>query len=418
MRTLLISLFSSCMLLGFGCNIMVLVPNCLAEEPQGTLMMIGGADRDQNQLLWGEFARLAGGPGATVAIFPTASSYPLRTGELFAKQMKELGLKPFIVPASLRIPNVDGQQVVHDPAWVERVREASAVFLAGGEQARYRQLLVDADDKPTPLLQAIQEKYQQGGLVAGTSAGMAIMSRLMFIDGEVMLNILKVGARQGKEIDRGLGLLPESIFVDQHFLERGRFGRTLVAMQHYGFPYGIGVDEDSAAIFHRGRVRVVGYRGALILDATNASQEAQGTKFTWKKVRLSFLSHGDEWNMHTAETQVAAEKGEQFKIDPKVKGFQPTYLIPQFCNDIFANSVLLDVMCKLVDSPFDEAIGLSYDGREACQGTTDGFHFRFYRGNDTLSWDAPTAIGDPNTVLNVYLDVRPIQIQGPLWKDP
>jgi cyanophycinase len=111
------------------------------------------------------------------------------------------------------------------------------------------------------------------------------------------------------------------------------------------------------------------------------------------------------------------EKKPEYLIDPYAPGFKPYYPYKQFHNDIFANTTLLEVMYQLVDSPYEEAIGLSFDGAAARQkAETPGFEFRFYRTRESKSWESPTAIGDPFTVLNIFLDIRPITIRGPLYE--
>ncbi len=267
------------------------------------------------------------------------------------------------------------------------------------------------------MLSAIRHVYQNGGLIAGTSAGTAIMSRVMFIDAERVHDVLVRGVQMGKEVDRGLGFLSKNWFVDQHFLTRGRIGRSLVAMQTFDFPFGIGIDEDTAVMIdHDKKLSVIGYRGAVFIDASRASRNAHEKKFHWNNVRLSYLSHGDVLDMETLHVQPGPEKRNEDRIDPQAKDFKPYYLLKQFYNDIFANTQLLDLMIKLVDSPHEEAIGLSFDGDEASRGDTQGFEFRFFRKSDTLSWESPIAKGDPCTVLNVYLDIRPIDIHGPLYR--
>ena len=387
-----------------------------SDSPKGKLFLFGGAERDANQLLWDEFVKAVGGKGSKVAIFATASSFPERTGNLFSNHMKSLGLEPFIVPAAPMLKNVDVAQVVRDPVWIERVGQADAIFLAGGEQSRYRKTLIDPQNQETPMLSAIRKVYQRGGLIAGTSAGTAIMSRMMFIDAERILPVLVEGARVGKEVDAGLNFLSKDWFVDQHFLTRGRFGRSLVAMQTYDFPYGVGIDEDTALLIEGGsKARVLGYRGVLLMNAKGASRSPDEQRFHWKNVQLSYLSHGDMFDMNTLEIKPGPEKRPEDKVDPNTKDFKPYYLLKQFYNDIFANTQLLDLMYKLVDGPHSEAIGLAFDGDEAKKGDTPGFEFRFYRKGDSVSWDSPIALGDSNTVLNVYLDILPIVIRGPIY---
>jgi cyanophycinase len=119
----------------------------------------------------------------------------------------------------------------------------------------------------------------------------------------------------------------------------------------------------------------------------------------------------------TREVTPGIEKKPEFLIDPAAPGFRPYYKNRQFYNDIFANTMLLEVMYKLVDSPYEEAIGLSFDGAAArTQAETPGFEFRFHRTHESKSWDSPTAVADAYTVLNIMLDVRPITIRGPLYE--
>jgi len=389
-----------------------------ADAPRGQLLLIGGSERDNNRLIWDEVVRLAGGPGSSIAVFPTASNNPVRTGNLYALQLERLGLKPFVVPASPLLKDRDYRQMARDPQWVERVRNADAVFLTGGEQVRYRQVLVDAEGQNTPLLDAIWHVYRKGGLVMGTSAGMAVMSRVMFIDADLVLNVMLDGANLRREVHAGLGLMPNDWFVDQHFLTRGRFGRTLVAMQTYDFPFAIGIDEDTAVVIEAARsARVIGYRGAVFVDASKATRDPNESRFNVRGVRLSYLSHDDQYDLVTREVKLGPEKKPEDLIDPSAPGFKPYHPYRQFHNDILANTRLLDVMVQLVDSPWEEAIGLAFSLNSARQNAeTPGFEFRFYRTGETKSWESATAIGDAYTVLNVFLDVRPITVRGPLYK--
>lgn len=384
--------------------------------PMGRLMLMGGAVRPDSEIIWAEFARLAGGDGARIAIFPTASANPVRTGEGLVRRLRAYGLDPFVVPAATHLPDTDYRTVVDDPTWIKQVREADAIFLAGGEQSRYRKVLVNSDESPTPLLQAIWHVYRKGGVVAGTSAGTAVMSRAMFVDADFVLPVMTRGVRIGEEVDHGLGFMPADCFVDQHFLARGRFGRALVAMQAFNFLYGLGIDEDTAAVVERGVARIVGYRGTILLDAKKSIKAAQESRFNVANVKLSYLTHGDSVDLKTLKVEVAQEKQREHKIDPGAPDFRPEYPQRQFYNDILTNTTLVELMVKLVNSPHNEATGLAFDGRAALQGPTPGFEFRFYRQDDTVGWEAPQSTGDPHTVLNVYLNVRPIEIKGPLYQ--
>src|SRR5262249_29770701 len=118
----------------------------------------------------------------------------------------------------------------------------------------------------------------------------------------------------------------------------------------------------------------------------------------------------------TRAITVDPEKTAHDLVDPRKPGFEPYFEHRIFSNDILGNMALLDLMYKLVDSPYDEAIGLAYDGLAARRGDAPGFEFRFCRGEDTVSWNAHRSHGDSHTVKNVNLDIRPITIRGPLYE--
>ena len=69
-----------------------------------------------------------------------------------------------------------------DPQLVALLERYGSFYFTGGDQALIVQALVQ-DGKPTPALQAIRRAWAAGGLVAGSSAGAAIMSDPMITSG-------------------------------------------------------------------------------------------------------------------------------------------------------------------------------------------------------------------------------------------
>ncbi len=379
-------------------------------------MLMGGGERFGNQLIWSEFARLAGGTGKSVALFPTAADDP-EYGDLIADHLRKLGLDPFVVPVSPVLATPLVADVVRDPTWIEKVRSCNAIFLLGGSQSRYRDALMDTEGRDTPMLKAIRDVYRRGGLVAGSSAGTAVMSRIMFVDANSPIAVLRDGAKMGERVDLGFGFLPEKWFVDQHFLARGRLARTLVAMQTYDFPFGIGVDEDTALILEaESKAKVVGYRSVVIIDGTHAERKPEESRFHWNNVRLSFLTHGDSFDLLSRTVSVGPHKLDQFKVDPNGAGFEPSSHRRQYYLDIFGKSALHELMYELVDSSQSETVGLCFDGQAARNGSTLGFEIRFRKIKDSVGWESLTGPGDPYTVLNIGLDVRPVEIQGLFYR--
>lgn len=382
---------------------------------KGSLVIIGGSERFDNLAIWSTIVELAGGRGGKIAVIPTASGYPVEYGNDIVRVLNQAGADAFIVPVALRGFDRDHKEAVADPQLTAEVRQSHGVFFVGGEQARIKQVLMDDEGNNTPLLDAIWDVYRHGGVIAGTSAGAAVMSRIMYRNGRSVLATMTQGISMGREVDTGLGFMDPDWFVDQHCLVRGRFARALVAMQKHGFRYGIGVDEDSAVVVQDDEARVIGYRGAIVMDLSEATSDDDLEHFNLKNAKLTYLDRGDSINLETLEVTPSPEKAADRKVDPRAPDFRPMFRHRVFSNDILGNTAVLDVMCRLLDNRNDEAIGLAFDGAAARQGPVDGFEFRFYRADDTVGWETESFGGDDYTVVNIHLDIAPIKLTGPLY---
>ncbi len=205
--------------------------------------------------------------------------------------------------------------------------------------------------------------YNDGGVIAGTSAGAAVLSRVMFADPDTVLATLKKGVKFGKEIDEGLGFLDHGWFVEQHCMTRGRFARALVAMHSQGLKFGIGVDENTACVVRNGtEVEVVGFKGAVVLDLSNASHDPDVPGFNLKNVRMTYLDHGDTFDLDTLTVTPAKQKvagsmphGEELESEAE------PFMFP----DILANTTVVEVLGRLMQRRKVEAIGLAFDGLAA-----------------------------------------------------
>lgn len=387
------------------------------DTPSGSLVIIGGSERFDHREYWDEIVELAGGPGARIAVLPTASSDPIKKGGWVVSALNKAGADAFLVPLAWKKVPEKPLEVAQDPNWVGQVRDATGVFMIGGEQERIVRALRFPDGEPTPMLEAMWHLYRRGGVIAGTSAGAAVMSRIMYRDAESVLQTMTHGVKMGKEIDKGLGFLDGDWFVDQHCFVRGRFARALVAMQDQGIKYGIGVDENSAVIVRRGSdVKVIGYKGALVFDLSRASRDERIDKFNLQNVRLTYLDRGDKFDLKSFEVTPSQEKLDDEKLDPNSENFRPYFKKKMFFNDILANTTVVDLMGKLMDSVPEEAIGLAFDGDRARNEAVDGFEFKFTRDKDSLAWYTEVFGGDDYTVLNIRLDIKPIRITGPLYQ--
>jgi cyanophycinase len=391
---------------------------CSAADPpppQGSLVIVGGALRFGDAEIWQRVVELAGGKGSKIAVFPTASINPLRSAARASEALRAAGGEPFLVPVALEKIDIDYHKAVEDPALVSQVREAGGIFFTGGEQSRITQALVNAEGKNTPMLDAVWDVYRRGGVVVGTSAGAAVMSHIMYRDARNVLETLTKGVSMGHEIAYGLGFLDATWFVEQHSLTRGRFARAMAAMQSQGLKFGIGVAENTALVVTGGtQVKIIGDFGAVVMDLSQATVDANVKGFNLKNARLSYLDRGDEFNLATLVVTPSKEKQNDPKLDPNSEDFHPDFDDRLFTNDILGNNAVFDLLKKIMMNKTGEAIGLAFDGSAAATATTQGFEFRFYRDKDTVAWHTEAFGGEDFTIANMHLDIRPVSV-GPLF---
>jgi cyanophycinase len=401
-----------------GCFLLLLgnVP-ALGQEPHGSLVIIGSNLRRDETRIWERIVQLAGGPGAKIAIFPTASETPIAEGQRVTAFLKEFGAEPFVVPLAVRELPDDPRLVANDPDVCRRVREAQGIYFVGGAQEYIVDTLRDGEQRKTPLLEAVWDVYRGGGVIVGCSAGAAIMSRVMFRDAPNILRTLFHGLRMGKELDYGLGFLDENWLVDQHCLVWGRFGRSIVAMRGQGLKLGIGVDENTALVVTGPeQLEVLGFRGAVLIDLRQATSDPLVKDFNLANARLSYLDRGDRLNLRTVEVMPSSEKLAEKKIDPSAPDFKPYFDEVLFTNDILGNNTMPDLLAKLLDGTRNEATGLAFYGHIARVRPTKGFEFRFTRDRQSVGWFTEAFGNDNYTVLNIRLDIRPIRLAAPLYE--
>ncbi len=385
-----------------------------AEGPKGPLVIAGGEFAFTNEG-WTRFKELAGGDGAPVVVIPAASGNPERNGRRAADHLTRLGLKATVIPLIADKDNRDRDGVAENPDWVALARAAKGVWFIGGDQGRITGALFRTDGSDSALLAGIRAAHAAGAVVGGSSAGAAIMSTTMFKEGPSPLEALRAPLEKGRHTDRGLGFIGDGWFVDQHFLARGRFARTLVAMRDHGFARGVGVEEDSAIVIADGRTaEVVGSRGVVLVDMAEASAPP-GAPVALEGASLSFLGPGDRFDLATGAVTPSPRKASGTLVDPASPGFDPYYgaEAPWF-PDMLGPQILYEAMTRVLDGKAGRAEGIAFgrpgDGPDA----RVGFEFTLTRGPDTRGW----FVSDPAayTVLNVRLAVRPVTMADPLYQ--
>jgi len=377
------------------------------ENPKGSLVIIGGGLRVNNAEVWDKIVALAGGKGARIAVLPTAAENPAKEAQLTVDALNRYGARAFVVPVAPRLAGTDARKAADDPALADAVRKAGGAFFTGGDQARITASLRHLDGSNTAVLDALWALYRRGGVIAGTSAGAAIMSSTMFYDPPLdVMPVLKNGVVDGKDVAPGLGFIGTDVFVDQHLLARGRFGRMLPAMLAKGYTLGLGIDENTAAIVGPARdVTVIGYRGALVLDLAGASTDKAKPGFNLSNARISYLDSGDRFNMTTRTYVPGPDK------EPVDRQYVE-HRAPIFYTDILGNTAVADLLEKLVDSDLQRAVGVAFEGPDS-QSPERGFEFTFTRMPD--SGEYVTNREDAYSVYRIRMDVRPVRVHQPFY---
>lgn len=405
----------------FGIIAGLVIASCTslhAEEPKGALFFSGGALRHDNAAAWNRFVELAGGKGAAIAVLPAASYDPAATAAAEIENFTRYGLKAEMVPIAPNLKDVDLPAAVKDPANLQKLRQAKGIWFSGGDQRRITRALLQADGSRTPALDAIWDAYRDGAVLGGTSAGAAVMSRQMFADSLGPLDTIKHGITKGKHVAPGLGFIGADWFVDQHFLQRGRFGRALLAMRDYEFPYGIGVDEDTAVVFHKGAFEVVGYKGAVVLNLRDSSTDRGTRLFNLKKARLTYLAAGDRLDAKTLEVTVNPRNRSNRLIDPQAADFSPWRTGGEsYYADILAPGVIVEAMSHALDSKDRSVKGLAFAQPDKGELNDLGFLFRLYRGVDSRGWYADKGGYGSYTIVNAYVDITPVRLANPVEKE-
>ncbi|MGA0609132.1 cyanophycinase [Caldimonas sp. KR1-144] len=386
----------------------------------GIAVPIGGALKFSNTEVWARLVQLTGGAGSGWVVLPTAAGRPQRVAVGIANALMREGAQVEVLPVAPSWPDVDLAQAVRDPRIVEEVRNAQGVFFSGGAQERITSTLAP-DGGSTPLLDAIRELQLRGGVVAGTSAGAAVMSSTMIRDAQDNLRVLKAGARMGREIDHGLGFIGHELFIDQHFLKRGRIGRIIPVMWQQGLRLGLGIDENTAAIIEGSEIEIIGGKGALLVDLTHARHDPSLPAFNLRGARLSYLDRGDRHDLATGVTTPSPQKLTEPVIDASRADFKPYHQRAPFYTDMLGDSTIVNAMGNLIDNRDSELYGLAFDGRALRQAASEadaalGFEFRLYRGPDSRGWYTGAFGGEDYTVVNLYLDITPVRMGRPFYR--
>ena len=212
--------------------------------------------------------------------------------------------------ATLVIPDRDAAL---DPKVADIIRRAEAIFISGGNQARYIDFW-----RTSPVQDAVNEHIAQGKPLGGTSAGLAV-------EGEYVYSAMN-DRSDGPDLDSAMALanpyhpqvavvrdflrIPnlQNLITDSHFAKRDRLGRSLVFLARIvqdGWspnPREIAIDERSAVLLEAdGQAKVVGTgKGAYFIQVKTPPEVCSFNKpLTLRNVTAYHAPTGASFDLKT-----------------------------------------------------------------------------------------------------------------------
>ncbi|SHI35422.1 cyanophycinase [Hymenobacter daecheongensis DSM 21074] len=255
-----------------------------SAPPLGTLVALGGGDDDAMLALLSD---LLPAPDARIEILAMAASDATATGTRYIRALRELGC------SHVRHLTIDERHSADKPATLRRLQEASLLFFTGGDQE-----LITESLHGTEFLRQLLHRYHTdaGFFVAGTSAGASVLGDQMLVGGHGWRALRKGGIHTV----HGLGLVPQ-LLLDQHFVERGRFGRLAHAVLVHPMCLGIGLAEETGIIIRGGNeAEVFGDGVVMVVDGrhlrgSNLGRVGRGEPVAGQDFRVHLLVAGQRF---------------------------------------------------------------------------------------------------------------------------
>ena len=259
-----------------------------AQKPKGKLFIIGGGNRS-DQLMQHVVDLAQFKKTDYIVVLPMSSEEPDSAYIYFRDQFQKL------VPNPIVMLNFD-KTTVQNPKLNDSLQKAKLIFISGGDQTRFMNVVAN-----TPVYNSIHKAFQNGSIIAGTSAGAAVMSEKM-ITGNQKLEKEYSGTFDNIRFDNlettpGLGLVTTAI-IDQHFLRRSRYNRLISAMVEFPHLTGIGIDESTAIIVDDNTISVVGESEVIVMKNPKGIQKLKQNKLiSMEKMEMSIYVAGQQFKI-------------------------------------------------------------------------------------------------------------------------
>ena len=270
----------------------------------GRLVIIGGALKPDNAGVYQAIVDARAGEGP-LCVVPTASGDPREAMDAAVGRLGEYG---GVGSAKGILISTEDPSRAQEPSVVAQLATCSGFFFTGGSQRRVLDVFLPGGDT-TDAYRTLWKRWQEGAVVSGTSAGAAMMSRVMISGGSsteaVTHGVAADRDSDGVQIRAGMGFFGAGI-LDQHFLARGRIGRLLVAVLQEGSPpIGLGIDENTALVVDGESAVVVGASGVVVVDSRFAERTEPHRASGF---RLTLAGAGDVIDLRSLEVRRGSTK--------------------------------------------------------------------------------------------------------------
>lgn len=234
-------------------------------------------------------------------------------------------------------------------------------FFKGGDQSYYYNYF-----KGTKTELAIRDKFAAGGVISGTSAGMAILSEVIFTaennsvyPDEVLENYRDSDITLKNDF---LDIFPGYI-VDSHFTERGRGARLMGFMANWynrtkENKIGIGVDDRTAFCINEDKKGAIFGTGSVSFYSTSAFPDSP-KKLVADSIHVIQLLHGHAINLENLEVEIGPLKF--MKPEPNEES-GPYLVMLSGTNALSENTLLLNELINNVGSKNDTILVVTSNG--------------------------------------------------------
>ena len=244
--------------------------------PHGTVIAVGGGALGPR--LYEAFIEAAGGPDALILDVPNnnigapTSAAPESSGE----ELRKHGAH------NVQVLFTQSREVADSDAFVAMIKQAKGIWFDGGRQFRVMEAYAG-----TRTERAFADVLERGGVIGGSSAGMAVLGDFLVRGAPSENNYIE----DYPGFEKGLGYLRNTA-TDMHVVARERLPDLTTLTARYPKVLGISADEGTAWVINGDVGRIIGPSKAFVYSRGGLTDQ---------DVPYLTLYPGDTYNLFTRQ---------------------------------------------------------------------------------------------------------------------